>query len=213
MPIEIELKTRTEDHQALKEKISLLAPAAFYFEKDDCYWIAGKGRDGPLRSGVRLRREKIVLPSGATEDKALVTYKIKEVRDGIEINDEREFAVSDAADCEELLQRLGLEPGLRKHKQGWAWTLGAVKAELCDVSGPQRSLGWFLELEILAEDAEAPTVAAARHKLLDLLERLGVPRDRIEERYYSELLAGEFVAPVDFMSEAQQTPRKKQEKD
>ena len=64
-----------------------------------------------------------------------------------------------------------------------------MNAELCEVSGPRRSLGWFLELEILAEDAAAPTVAAARQKLLGLLEQLGVPRSRIEERYYSELLA------------------------
>ncbi|MDR3124232.1 MAG: hypothetical protein LBU16_10715 [Treponema sp.] len=189
MAIEIELKAHAGDHRAVKERISLLAPASFSFEKDDCYWTAGNGREGPLQSGVRLRRERIAYPGGETGEKALAAYKIKEVRDGIEINDEREFAVSDAAGFEGLLQRLGLEPGMRKHKQGWAWTLGSVNAELCEVSGPGRSLGWFLEIEILAEDAEAPTVAAARQKLLDLLETTGIPRDRIEERYYSELLA------------------------
>ncbi|MDR0597454.1 MAG: CYTH domain-containing protein [Treponema sp.] len=189
MSIEIELKTSVEDHRSLRERISLLSPPAFSFEKDDCYWAAGEGGASPLRSAVRLRRERILSPGGETGEKNLVTYKVKEVRGGIEVNDEREFSVSDAAGFEDLLRRLGLAPMTRKHKQGWAWVIGDVNAELCEVSGPRRSLGWFLELEILAEDAEAPTVAAARHKLLGLLDRVGVPRSRIEERYYSELLA------------------------
>jgi adenylate cyclase class 2 len=199
MSIEIELKASVEDHRVVQERLSRLTPASFSFEKDDCYWTAGDGRKSSFQSGVRLRWERIVYPSGrtggeasgTTEEKVLVTYKTKEVREGIEINDEREFAVSDAAAFEGLLQRLGLEPGTRKHKQGWAWVLGAAHAELCEVSGPQHSLGWFLEIEILADNAEASTVAAARQKLLGLLEKAGVPRSRIEERYYSELLARE----------------------
>jgi adenylate cyclase class 2 len=189
MSFEIEVKACVEDHLALKERISLLAPPTLSFEKDDCYWMAGEDRKGALRSGVRIRRESLVRPSGEGEEKTLVTYKIKEVREKIEINDEREFTVSGAAEFEELLRRLGLESGTRKHKQGWAWVLGSVYAELCEVSGPRRSLGWFLELEILAEDAAAPVLAAARRELLALLERLGIPEDRIEARYYSELLA------------------------
>jgi adenylate cyclase class 2 len=189
MAIEIELKASVEDHRRLKARLSRLERPSCSFEKEDCYWRAGGGGTGPLRSGIRLRRERILSPAGETEERALATYKTKEVREGIEINDEREFAVSDPGVFEELLRRLGLEPGTRKHKQGWSWVFGVIHAELCEVSGPRRSLGWFLELEILAEDAEAPTVAAARRELLDLLDRIGVPRSRIEERHYSELLA------------------------
>jgi adenylate cyclase class 2 len=137
---------------------------------------------------VRIRRESSRYPEGRTEEKVLVTYKTKEVREGIEINDEREFTVSDGDTFGELLERLGLKPGVRKHKQGWAWTCGNIHAELCEVSGRNRNLGWFLELEILADDAETETVAAARKELLGLLARLNVARDCIEERYYSELL-------------------------
>jgi hypothetical protein len=32
MPIEIELKARVEDHRALKDRLSLLAPAALSFD-------------------------------------------------------------------------------------------------------------------------------------------------------------------------------------
>jgi adenylate cyclase class 2 len=187
MPIEIELKAHAEDYPALKERLSLLASEAISFEKDDCYWTHGRG--SAPRSGIRVRRERIAYPNGGTEEKALVACKIKEVRDGIEINDEREFTVSDAAAFEDLLRQLGLKPGIRKHKQGWAWFVGSIHAELCEVSGKKRRLGWFLEIEILEEAAEAPLIAAARKKLLDFLDTLNIPRSRIEDRPYSELLA------------------------
>ena len=109
MPIEIELKASVEDHRSLKEQISLLSPPSFSFEKDDCYWAAGDGKESPLRSGVRLRRERIAFPGGETGEKTLVTYKVKEVRDGIEINDEREFSVP--------TRRV-----LRGCSKGWAWS-------------------------------------------------------------------------------------------
>ncbi|MDR1247971.1 MAG: CYTH domain-containing protein [Treponema sp.] len=190
MPIEIELKARVKDHEALNKRVSLLAPLPpLSFEKDDCYWTGGK--DGESRPAVRVRKEKILHPGGETKEQALAAYKIKEVREGIEINDEREFAVSDPACFEELLRRLGLEPGSSKNKRGWAWTSGVIHAELCEVSGPKRSLGWFLEIEILAESAAAQVVADSRKTLLDFLEQTGLSRDCIEERYYSELLAQE----------------------
>jgi adenylate cyclase class 2 len=194
MPVEIELKVRVEDQNALSERLSLLAPlAALSFEKDDCYWIAppggGKGGNGSGRPVLRLRKERTVYPGGKAGEKALVTRKTKEVREGIEINDEREFAVSDPAVFEGLLRDLGLEPGTRKRKRGRAWTAGGIHAELCEVSGLKRSLGWFLEIEILAESAGESVVAGARKELLDFLEKIDIPRDRIEERYYAELLA------------------------
>jgi adenylate cyclase class 2 len=181
---------------ALKERLSRLAacckPTAcqpLSFEKDDAYWVSAAPATGTLpKSGVRIRRERTAQDGGEARETILATYKSKEVRDGIEVNDEHEFAVSDAEAFAGLLASLGLEPGLRKHKQGWAWAIGKVHAELCEVSGQTRSLGWFLELEILAEDADPETVAAAREELLALLDRAGLPRERIEGRYYSELL-------------------------
>jgi adenylate cyclase class 2 len=200
MPIEIEVKARVEDPEALNESLSRLAPLpALSFEKDDCYWTepaywtavpgGGNGGESLPRPAVRIRKERLVHPGGETEEKALVAYKSKEVREGIEINDEREFAVSDPACFEGLLQRLGLEPGTLKTKRGWSWTIGALHAELCEVSGPKRSLGWFLEIEILAESAAEQIVADSRKQLLDFLDKLNIPRDRIEGRYYAKLLA------------------------
>jgi adenylate cyclase class 2 len=118
----------------------------------------------------------------------MVTFKMKEVRDGVEINREREFRLQDgedgAAALEEMLGLFGLEPRSCKRKRGSAWDCGGVTAELHEVEG----LGHFLELEILAEDGGVETVRQARAKLLDLLARCGIDRAKIESRYYTELL-------------------------
>jgi adenylate cyclase class IV len=103
---------------------------------------------------------------------------------------------------EELLRRLGLRPALSKRKRGWAWDCGEIRAELSHVE----SLGWFIELEILREpeppagEGDSPgnpggstdqdAMAACRDKLLALLDRLEIPRSRIESRPYTRMLAG-----------------------
>jgi adenylate cyclase class 2 len=200
MATEIEVKAHVEDPRAIKNGISLFASPPLSFEKDDCYWVpAGNLPRGIPGSGVRVRREKRRLPGDKVEDeeKTLVTYKSKEVREGIEINDELEFTVSGAHAFEELLKRLGLKPGLGKHKKGWSWIFaensatgnGNIQVELCEVTNPDHNLGWFVELEILTDDAGPETVTAARKQLLELLDKFNIPRENIEERYYSELLS------------------------
>jgi adenylate cyclase class 2 len=199
MAFEIEVKAHADDPLRLKERLDALGEYACAFEKDDTYWVLSKpgARLSPNTgeipgSGVRVRQEQNTGASGRETGRVLVTCKVKEVREGIEVNDEREFTVSNGDTFGELLKRLGLAKGLRKHKRGWAWTCGSICAELCEVSGgaegSSRSLGWFIELEILADDAGPETVAAARKKLLGLLGRLNVADGCIEERYYSEML-------------------------
>ncbi|MDR2079797.1 MAG: class IV adenylate cyclase [Treponema sp.] len=200
MAMEIEVKAHVDDPRTIKNGIFLSASPLISFEKNDCYWVpADKLPGGISKSGVRVRREKRRLPGNKEEDKEkiLVTYKSKEVRDRIEINDELEFTVSDAHAFEELLKRLGLKPGLRKHKKGWSWIFpensvagnGNIHVELCEVTSLDRNLGWFAELEILTDDAGPETVTAARKRLLEVLDKLNIPRENIEERYYSELLS------------------------
>ncbi|WP_148257259.1 CYTH domain-containing protein [Treponema primitia] len=204
MAVEIELKAGISNFETVKDRISSLAGTPLFFEKDDCYWITPVPPESFPKSGVRVRRETFTQKDGKREAKTLVTYKSKEVRDGIEVNDEREFIVSDGDTFGELLNRLGLVPGTRKFKEGWAWSWQGITTELCQVKGfnpgnppvypppgktlPEIKLGWFAELEILAEDNSPETVAAARNRLLEFLDKIGITRDRIEERYYSELL-------------------------
>ncbi|MDR2397305.1 MAG: CYTH domain-containing protein [Spirochaetaceae bacterium] len=186
MSIEIELKVWVENPEALRKTLdSRLAPAARIFEKDDTYWQPTLPNPGIPPSGIRVRKESLRDSQGSSTRQVLVTYKTKEVREGIEVNHERELSVSDGATLEDLLRLLGLAPGIGKHKQGWAWTTDGITVELTRVS----ELGWFLELEILGEDDRPETVAAARRRLENLLVHLDIPQDRIEPRYYTELLA------------------------
>jgi adenylate cyclase class 2 len=181
MAVEIELKARVEDPEALRGRLSALAEFRFSFTREDRYWLPREPLPGLPPSGVRIRGET---RGDSPAETVRVTYKTKEVRDRIEINEEREFTVSDRAPLEELLRRLGLEPGAGKTKRGWCWSAGPLTAELSLVGG----LGWFLELEILTEDRGEETLLRAREGLLSFLQRAGIGEDRIEERYYTELL-------------------------
>ncbi|MDR2701549.1 MAG: CYTH domain-containing protein [Spirochaetaceae bacterium] len=205
--VEIELKAHVSNSADCKNRLVSLAGEGTPFFKDDAYWfvpefirVATAYGGGLPDSGLRVRREK-----AGDAGHTIVTLKRKEMRAECEVNDEQEFAVSDGAAFEELLELLGLEKQIHKRKQGWVWRYRGITAELCKVSGsvytePEiaesetpvpgaKSLGWFLELEILAKEDSPGTVAAAREQLLALLEQTGIGKESIESRYYSELLS------------------------
>jgi adenylate cyclase class 2 len=214
---EIELKAWVDDSKIVKERISALAEFTADFEKDDLYWFP-VSRPKPLSaaplSSVRIRKETLKPQDKEPEHLVLVTYKIKELRDGIEINDEKEFAVTAPSDTEAarkaaqsafegLLHRLGLEPGVSKKKQGTAWKYAAgigagtgdgnsrdcgsepISVELSRVD----RLGIFVELEILTGSNDPETVNTAHARLMALLKLIGICEDKIETRYYNEMLA------------------------
>ncbi|MDR2102400.1 MAG: class IV adenylate cyclase [Treponema sp.] len=186
MSTEIEVKAWVDDPAALRARISSLAEYETSFEKEDTYWFPEKDGEKNLPpSGIRVRKEwDVPAPGDKGSRIVLVTYKTKEVREGIEVNEEREFEVSSGAAFEELLTRLGFRGGISKKKTGWAWNYGDIRIELARVA----DLGWFAELEILAAKADPETLRAAREGLLSLLGKLGIGEDRIEPRYYTELL-------------------------
>ena len=189
MAVEIELKARLDDFLPIKERLSVLGKYCRSYTKSDTYWLPAVFTVG-IPSGVRVRRESGVGADGSAFDSMLITYKTKEISDGIEVNDECEFTVSDAAVFEELLSRLGLRPTYRKEKEGWAWLIDAtaqppILAELSAVAG----LGWFLEIEIQAENsARQAVIDESRRRLLALLEQLEIPATQIESRPYTVML-------------------------
>jgi len=207
MAVEIELKARLDDGEPVKGRLSVLGEYCRSYAKSDTYWLPARQLPArqlvarqlaaPIPSGVRVRRESGVNADGAAFDSVLITYKTKEITDGIEINDESEFTVSDAAVFEELLSRLGLSPTYRKEKRGWAWLVPPaaqaaappILAELSSVAG----LGWFLEIEIQVADTAAAdsgqaVIEESRRRLLALLEKLEIPAERIESRPYTLML-------------------------
>ncbi|MDR3356521.1 MAG: CYTH domain-containing protein [Spirochaetaceae bacterium] len=202
MAFEIELKAWVDDRETVERRIGELADLTADFRKEDRYWVPDSSvaarRAAPV-SGVRVRRETVTARDGSTESFTLVTYKTKEVRNGLEINEEKEFSLkappesqsrADGEEAavrafEELLGRLGLVPGMSKKKEGRAWKYGSITVELSELD----RLGCFLELEILTDNGSAETVELARESLLGLLALIGIKKDRIETRYYNEMLA------------------------
>ncbi|MDR1238739.1 MAG: CYTH domain-containing protein [Treponema sp.] len=193
MAVEIELKTRIDEPEAMKKRLEALGSYAGAYEKADAYWFpAGNGAESPASglppSGLRVRRETLTQKGGEVSACTRITYKSRKLREGVEMNDEREFEVSDAGVFEDLLRRLGLEPGIEKHKRGQGWRCGEgagpVLAELSEVRG----LGWFLELEILAPPGDERALTEGRERLFSLLDTLKIPRSRIESRPYTEML-------------------------
>jgi len=102
----------------------------------------------------------------------------------MEINDELEFSVSSAPVFEDFLHSLGFTPWIRKHKEGKAWRWNNITIELSQV----KHLGWFVELEILADTNETEQIEQARRDLYACLHKIGIPESNIEARYYTELL-------------------------
>jgi len=186
MAFEIEIKARVEDPDKTKVALSALGKYLCAYHKRDSYWVFPDNRIGKLR----IRDEEKTFPGKEPCHTILVTFKMREMHRETEVNKELEFSVSDSAVFGEILAHMGLQTEVLKTKHGWAWELGGnesgtpVLAELSNVG----QLGWFLELEILSDTFDGQGIERNRSSLLALLEKLGIPRDRIETRPYTDLL-------------------------
>ena len=173
--IEVELKAHLRDRTATLAAVASFAEAVGGVDKHDAYWHGPDWRSDRGERGFRVRREG---------DASVVTFKSKRTEGGIEVNHEREFAVSDEAAFAEFALRLGCEAFYGKRKTGVAFTASRATIEIIDVEG----LGDFIEVEILLDDEDPEKIVQAKAELLGLLERAGVGESDIEPRFYSELL-------------------------
>jgi predicted adenylyl cyclase CyaB len=200
---EIELKAHVRDSETLKNRLSGKAVYSCAFEKRDVYWFGQETGAFPVTK-LRVRKEKRTFAGGTEKTFCLVTYKAKEVNNGVEMNDELEFEVCPVEAFEEFLEKAGLKPGAVKRKRGWAFTKAVsfaaelAAAELCAELVEVDSLGWFIELEICvnvsgddAGDKHEETFLEARETLLAFLDSLGVEREAIEKRFYLDMLSSE----------------------
>ncbi|MBO4404858.1 MAG: class IV adenylate cyclase [Treponema sp.] len=180
---EIELKARVQDRDALIKKLNSLADFKGHIIRNDEYFGL-KNSDGVfLKNKIRIRKE-----SCDGSEKILLTYKHKEehIKDKnlMEVNDEKECIISDDAALKTFLKDFGFELSLKKHKDVLLWTYEEASLELCSVP----PLGDFLEIEILSPEDSPKIREAARKKLEEILSLCGIPEDRIENRYYSDML-------------------------
>lgn len=213
---EIEIKAHVADPDSTERAIAAFAEFRKETIKNDTYWRkilaqpvgerAQPVEEGARSSGPEMAQSRtatgVDVSTGAQEPKqvkvrirdengeVIVTYKRKELQGDIEVNDEREFGISDRFPFEVLLGDLGFRPYITKEKRtrSFAWISPEgmpLTIELSLVGG----LGWFVELEILAKDPDAAETAKAQGILRATLERCGIPASAIEPRYYTDMLA------------------------
>ncbi|HAK44404.1 MAG TPA: class IV adenylate cyclase [Spirochaeta sp.] len=178
---EIELKAWVEQPEIVRTKLESLYGRPQPLEKDDIYYIYRHNTLPEWGQPVRLRTENGI---------NVVTLKQKSVSNGIECNNELEFEVDKPENFIKYMQLTGADAWLTKKKRGWKFAADVngheAVIELCEVL----TLGWFLEIEIVLSTDNNDRIAESKAQIMKILNSAGVSEDRIESRFYSELLKG-----------------------
>jgi len=175
--VEVELKARIEDPEAVERRVESFARFVKKVDKSDSYWHGPGWRERRGTRGFRVRSE------GSS---FVVTFKSKRVEAGYEVNREREFEISDPGVFREFVERVGCEPYYQKRKIGSVYEYEGMTLEVLRVEGA----GSFLEIERLLPEESPAAVETARAGLRTALVLAGVPETAIESRTYSELILG-----------------------
>jgi len=173
MTFEVELKARLPDPAAVEARAAQLGVFKKETLKEDIYFRR-RGDTSPVPADrYRLRREA---------GKAVVTFKQKVSRDGVEVNKESEFEVGNSHAFFRFADRFGFEPFVVKRKKSRVYRIGRADVELNQVE----YLGHFVEIEILCNEEEQMLVA--RTEVARLLNQLGLSAEDLEPRYYIQML-------------------------
>lgn len=191
--IEIELKARVHDLEKTIQKLNSFAKFSGQLERHDTYWSIFTSENPAKKITARIRRE---IKDG--KQKVFLTYKRKKLVENIsdgqafqtEVNEENESELSDEKAVEFLLRDSGFKISSTKEKYVSAWIYdtkyGQALLELCRIP----PLGNFLEIEILCEPKKQDNseTAGIQNELLNILEKSGISKEQIENRFYSDLL-------------------------
>jgi predicted adenylyl cyclase CyaB len=182
MNLEIELKAHVPRPDEIRCALEGMAGFLRSYDKSDSYYLlpgaeAGQGRSFRIRTEGGLRT---------------VTWKERSCQGHLEVNVEREFAISDEEAFVGLCMAMGARPYMRKRKIGRAFEYQGLTVELSEVP----PLGHFIEIEKTIQidgDAgnrppEQSLIDSIHEQELALLALLGIPRAQIEEKPYSLLL-------------------------
>ena len=197
---EIELKAWVDDIPATENKINEFAKYIGLTEKRDTYW-----RKKNTEIGIRIRQE--------TGKPIIATWKQKNLRQNeFEVNTEREFIIgstdfakdtipnkknetslkSALSNFEDFLKTSDFEISLQKYKSTKTWQHKTEEFDLITIEiSYVEFLGHFIEIEILSEKNDDETISMAQNCLRKTLQKCGINKDRIETRYYWQLLKGE----------------------
>ena len=186
MSYEIELKAHVVTEDVDRVRKSLSSAGAEYLgpiEKFDIYWA-------PAPDGEPVFRTRRQMTVHGPE--VLFTAKPSKTKTekGTENNRELEFTTADRQwdNVLTFCSGIGLQVCRLKWKKGHEYSVDidgfTIHAELLDV----RYLGWFLEMEICADENDAVDAEAADRALRKLLSVAGIPEDSVEGRGYNRML-------------------------
>ncbi len=176
--LEIELKARVDDHEAVLAKLAASMSFVGNIDKRDEYWSLPIVNASSPPPGFRLRLR-------IEPDKETVTFKEKTYSESIEVNKEVEFGILDAEAFRKFLDKMSAELLYRKQKNGTSWKdENNILAELVMVDG----LGEYLEVERLCEEGVDLDIDEIKKDLIEVIKHCGLSARDIEARPYSQLL-------------------------
>ena len=185
---EIELKAHVADRESIIKKLNSFADFAGKFERHDKYWRKPMPDNPAQLISARIRKE---ISNG--KETMFLTYKKKNIVTGkngnsSEKNQEYESIINDSTAIDALLSDLGFTITDKKDKYVSRWEVstkfGKATLELCNIP----PLGDFLEIEILSSSDDKNQTEIIQNELYTLLEKSGIDKNQIENRFYSQML-------------------------
>ncbi len=178
MSFEVELKAWVDDPVSIEKKLIDNYDFRGSCIKRDTYYITS---DKNKKFRLRIQENA----SGGSK-KFIVTIKDKKIKEGMEENKETEFSVSDDKSFISFIEKLDCRVFSKKTKYCKLFMSGKYTIELNNVE----SLGYFIEIERLLEERNSGLISRVRKDILDIIDKLGIAKSRIESRTYNAMLSG-----------------------
>jgi adenylate cyclase class 2 len=172
--LEFELKVRISSLDPVRQQLTgHNARFCGRIHEHDIYYNAPHRDFGVTDEAIRVRY---------TNDQAVVTYKGAKIKtSGLKAREELNIAVDSGAVFEQMLDRLGFIRTAEVNKWRENYRLSGAAITLDEVE----DLGTFVEIEILAEDANSDTAA----RIQEIAKEIGVCGEPILASYLELLLA------------------------
>ncbi len=171
--IEVEAKVTVKSPSVMRARIRSLAKRSVTLHKIDDYYTLENLKTYPQKS-LRIRKMGKIYQINFKQSLSFKHH--------IHAKKETEFSVGAIDDFLSLLSEFGFKRWVRKEKRSEIYTLGKhFHIELNNVKG----LGWFVEVEYLAQPSE---VAYAQKEVMKVLSLLGFKEQDCVEEGYTKLL-------------------------
>ncbi len=172
--IEVEAKVKIPNPSLLKKKIQSIAKFKTREKKTDTYYTLESKNKYPKKS-LRIRK---------TNHTYEINFKQKlSYIKNIHAKKEKEFRVSDMKNFLDLINDFGFRKWLTKTKHSEIYQ---IKKNFHIEINHVQSLGWFLEIEYLAQNKTQ--IQKARTQILSILKKLNINKNQIIKDGYTKLL-------------------------